>query len=162
MLLVPAIADDEDGRLSFEQLVPAPEMLSAVATALDRKRTIGARVMVEPPAYQGVTVVAMMRARPWADPPGCRPTPPRPSTTTCTRSAGGMDGTGWPFGRPVLIGEIYAVLQNLSGTEIVENVRLFAANPLTGERGQAAQRVEVAPNALVFSYEHQVRAEGPL
>ncbi len=162
VLLVPAIADDEDGRLSFEQLVPAPEMLSAVATALDRKRTIGARVMVEPPAYQGVTVVAMMRARPWADPLRLQANATQALYDYLHPIRGGMDGTGWPFGRPVLIGEIYAVLQNLSGTELVENVRLFAANPLTGERGQAAQRVEVAPNALVFSYEHQVRAEGPL
>jgi hypothetical protein len=72
---------------------------------------------------------------------------------------GGMDGMGWPFGRPVHMGEVYALLQRLPGTEIVEDVRLFAANPITGDRGQAAQRVEVAPNALVFSYEHQVRVE---
>ena len=39
-----------------------------VASFLDSRRTIGARVIVEPPAYQGVTVVAMLRARPWADP----------------------------------------------------------------------------------------------
>ena len=70
-----------------------------------------------------------------------------------------MDGAGWPFGRPVHIGEIYAVLQRLPGVELVEDVRLFAANPITGERGQSSQRVEVASNALVFSYEHQVRVE---
>ena len=70
-----------------------------------------------------------------------------------------MDGTGWDFGRPVHMGEVYALLQRLPGTELVEDVRLFAANPITGQRGQAAQRVEVAANALVFSYQHQVRVE---
>ncbi|MGH9056417.1 MAG: putative baseplate assembly protein [Acidimicrobiales bacterium] len=160
VLLVPAIADDEDGRLSFEQLVPAPEMLSAVAAALDQRRTIGARVMVEPPAYQGVTVVAMLRARPWADPARLQATATRALYEYLHPISGGADGTGWPFGRPVNVGEVYAVLQGLPGTELVEDARLFAANPITGERGQAAQRVEVASNALVFSYEHQVRVEG--
>lgn len=159
VLLVPAVADDENGRLSFEQLVPPPEMLSAVAAHLDNRRTIGARVLVEPPAYQGVTVVAMLRARPWADPNRLQRTATDALYAYLHPISGGMDGTGWPFGRPVHMGEVYALLQRLPGTEIVEDVRLFAANPISGERGQAAQRVEVAPNALVFSYEHQVRVE---
>jgi predicted phage baseplate assembly protein len=159
VLLVPAAADDEDGRLPFEQLVPPPDMLSAVATHLDLRRTIGARVVVEPPAYQGVTVVAMLRARPWADRARLQRTATDALYAYLHPISGGMDGTGWEFGRPVHMGEIYALLQSLPGTELVEDVRLFAANPLTGERGQSAQRVEVAPNALVYSYQHQVRVE---
>ena len=44
-----------------------------------------------------------------------------------------------------------------SASELVEEVRLFPANPLTGERGALVERVEMAPNALVFSHQHQVR-----
>lgn len=160
VLLVPSVADDQDGRLGFDQLVPNPDMLSTVAAALDQRRAIGARVVVEPPAYQGVTVVAMMRARPWADPAKLQSTATRALYQYLHPITGGADGRGWPFGRPVHVGEVYAVLQALPGVELVEDARLFAANPVTGERGQAAQRVEVAPNALVFSYEHQVRVEG--
>ena len=160
VLVVPAVADDADGRLDFEQLVPSADTLSNIAAALDRKRTIGARVMVEPPAYQGVTVVAMMRARPWADPGRLQTAATQALFDYLHPITGGMEGTGWPFGRPVLIGEIFALLQGLPGAEIVEDVRLFAANPLTGDRGQAAQRVDVAANALVYSYQHQVRVEG--
>jgi predicted phage baseplate assembly protein len=160
VLVVPAVEDDDDGRLSFEQLVPEGEMLRAVAATLDRKRTLGARVMVEPPAYQGVTVVAMMRARPWADPSKLQVVAIQALYDYLHPIRGGLYGEGWPFGRPVLIGEIFALLQGLSGVEVVEDVRLFAANPTTGERGQASQRVDVAPNALVFSYEHQVRVQG--
>jgi predicted phage baseplate assembly protein len=159
VLIVPAVADDEDGRLSFEQLVPPPEILSNVAAFLDTRRTLGARVMVEPPAYQGVTVVAMLRARPWADPNRLQRTATDALYAYLHPISGGMDGTGWDFGRPVHMGEVYALLQRLPGTEMVEDVRLFAANPITGQRGQAAQRVEVAANALVFSYQHQVRVE---
>jgi predicted phage baseplate assembly protein len=159
VLVVPAVAD-EDGRLPFERLVPEADMLSMIASALDRKRTIGARVIVEPPAYQGVTVVAMMRARPWADPNRLQTNATQALFDYLHPISGGREGTGWPFGRPVLIGEIFALLQGLPGVEIVEDVRLFAANPITGDRGQAAQRVDVAPHALVYSYQHQVRVEG--
>ncbi|HVA75793.1 MAG TPA: putative baseplate assembly protein [Acidimicrobiales bacterium] len=160
VLVVPSVADDEDGRLSFERLVPPAETLSNIASALDLKRTIGARVMVEPPSYQGVTVVAMMRARPWADANRLQDNATRALYRYLHPISGGLQGTGWPFGRPVHVGEIYALLQSLPGVELVEDARLFAANPITGERGQAAQRVEVAPTALVFSYEHQIRVEG--
>lgn len=159
VLIVPSVTDDEDGRLSFEQLVPSAELLSSVADYLDGRRTIGARVVVEPPSYQGVTVVAMLRSRPWADPGRLQRTATDALYAYLHPLTGGMEGRGWDFGRPVHMGEVYALLQRIPGTELVEDVRLFAANPITGQRGQSAQRVEVAPNALVFSYEHQVRVE---
>src|SRR5207248_3121060 len=55
--------------------------------------------------------------------------------------SGGPDRTGWPFGRPVHVGEVYSVLQGLRGTELVEDARLFGADPVTGQRGQAVQRL---------------------
>jgi hypothetical protein len=70
---------------------------------------------------------------------------------------GGPDGEGWPFGRPVHAGEVHAVLQGLAGTEIVDEVYVFAADPLTGKRGEPQQRIEVNRNALVFSFDHRVR-----
>ena len=73
---------------------------------------------------------------------------------------GGPNGDGWPFGRPVNVGEVYSVLQGLRGTELVEDARLFGADPVTGQRGQQTQRLELEPHALVFSYEHQVLVEG--
>ena len=53
---------------------------------------------------------------------------------------------------------MFAVLQSLSGTEYVDDVKLFPADPLTGKRGEPVQRIELDRNALVFSYEHQIRA----
>jgi hypothetical protein len=43
---------------------------------------------------------------------------------------------------------------------MVEEVRIFGADPVTGERGKATDRLEVEPAALVFSYDHQVLVEG--
>jgi hypothetical protein len=54
---------------------------------------------------------------------------------------------------------VYSVLQGLRGTELVEDVRLFAADPITGDRGEQVQRIDPGPNALVYSYNHQVLVE---
>jgi predicted phage baseplate assembly protein len=159
VLLVPSVGDDEQGRLSFEELIPPVEMLERAATYLDARRTLGARVMVQPPAYQGITVVASLRARPWADPGRVQIEAVEALNRHLHPIRGGPDGTGWPFGRRVQLGEIYSVLQSIPGTDLVENVLLFAADPVTGERGPASERISVPENALVFSYEHQVRVE---
>jgi hypothetical protein len=73
---------------------------------------------------------------------------------------GGPGRQGWPFGRQVRAGDLYGVLQRVRGVESVEDVRLFTANPLTGERGQETSVIEVEPNSLVFSFDHQLRVDG--
>ncbi|MFD7660469.1 putative baseplate assembly protein, partial [Actinosynnema sp. NPDC059797] len=74
---------------------------------------------------------------------------------------GGPAGTGWDFGRPVQFGEVFSVLQAVPGVLLVEEIRLFPANPITGARGTPVDRLEVAPNALVFSHQHQVVVGAP-
>jgi predicted phage baseplate assembly protein len=159
ILVVPSAADDELGRLRFEQLVPSDDILQAIANYLDDRRVIGARILVEPPVYQGITLVARLRARARANPQNLQSAALESLNRYFHPITGGPDGQGWPFGRPVHVGEVYSVLQRLRGTEFVEDVRLFAADPITGERGDSVQRLEIEPNALVFSYSHQVRVE---
>jgi predicted phage baseplate assembly protein len=155
VLVVPAVGDDS-GRLPFEALVPTEEMLRSIAEYLDERRLVGTRLIVEPPFYQGITAVARLRARDHVDPARLQ----RDALTALYRYfhplLGGPDGTGWPFGRPVHIGEVFTVLQRVPGTELVEDARLFPADPTTGRRGEASQRIEIRPNTLVFPFEHQV------
>ena len=66
VLVVPAVPEDE--HLRFESLIPPEALVRTIAEHLDRRRVIGARVVVEPPAYQGVTIVAKVLAAPTADP----------------------------------------------------------------------------------------------
>ena len=140
--------------------MPSDDTLARVAARLDECRVIGARVLVEPPAYRGITIVAKLKPRAKANPTRLQTDALAALYGYFHPIRGGPDGNGWPFGRPVQVGEVYAVLQALPGTEIVEDVRLFGADPITGQRGQAAQRLELEPNALVFSYEHQLLVEG--
>jgi len=70
---------------------------------------------------------------------------------------GGSDGAGWPFGRPVTLGDVHAALSDVEGLDYVEDARLYPANPTTGTRQDAAQRVDIGPDMLPFSYDHQIQ-----
>jgi predicted phage baseplate assembly protein len=158
VLVVPSVAPSDD-RLRFEQLVPADATLQRITDRLEETRVIGTRLVVEPPVYRGVTVVAKLRARPRANPGRVQDAALEALFGFLDPIRGGPDGTGWPFGRPVTSGELNSVLQQLRGTEIVDDLRIFGADPVTGQRGQATTRLELEPTALVFSYEHQVLVE---
>ncbi|WP_347353675.1 putative baseplate assembly protein [Intrasporangium sp.] len=158
LLVVPTAARAADGTIRFEDLVPSADLLGVLRDHLDDRRVVGTRLVIEPPYYQGVTVVAQLRARPRADVIALQDESLAVLYRYFDPLVGGPDGTGWPFGRPVQAGEVYGVLQRLPGTEFVEQVRLFTADPRTSQRGQQTDRIELDPQALVFSFGHQVRA----
>ncbi|WP_163541673.1 putative baseplate assembly protein [Occultella kanbiaonis] len=157
VLVVPSAVPDDEGQLRFEDMVPSTDDLAAVAAYLDDRRPVGVRVLVEPPFYQGVTVVARLSPRPRTTAHVLERDAVRALNRYFDPLTGGLDGEGWPFGRPVQAGEVYAVLQRLPGTELVEDVKLFAADPITSRRGEPVQRIELDQHALAFSYRHQVR-----
>ncbi|MFF2205293.1 putative baseplate assembly protein [Streptomyces sp. NPDC058145] len=156
VLVVPdAAADEGDDRLRFEQLIPSDQVLQAITASLDERRLIGTRLVVEPPVYQGVTVVARLAAAP-GDTDRVRDAALAALFRHLNPLHGGPDGTGWPFGRPVQYGEVFGVLQRATGNALIEEIRLFPADPITGRRGAPVDRIDVAAGALVFSYQHQV------
>jgi hypothetical protein len=72
---------------------------------------------------------------------------------------GGPDGQGWPFGRSVDVGDVHRALQGLRGLDRVDPPLLFAADPLTGQRAEPAERIELQPTNLIVSYEHDVAVD---
>jgi predicted phage baseplate assembly protein len=160
VLVVPA-ASDEDGRIRFDQLVPPEQVLARIAAHIDERRVIGARVVVEPPVYQGVTIVGRLRSQSGADARRIERVALECLYTYFSPLSGGPGGAGWEFGRAITAGEVYSVLQAVPGVGLVDEVRVYAADPTTGERGKALERIALAPHTLVFSYEHRVRVEVP-
>jgi predicted phage baseplate assembly protein len=158
VLVVPAV-DGAGGRIHFDQLEPSEDAVEKIARYLDERRVLGARVAIEPPAYQGITVVAKLRARPHVHHDRLQAAALEALYDYFGPLTGGPDGDGWPFGRTVLMGEVYSVLQAVKGTELVEEVLLFAADPTTAERSKPVDRIELEPHALVFGYEHRVLVE---
>jgi predicted phage baseplate assembly protein len=156
---VPSLQSAE-GRIKFEQLVPEATLLEAITQRLEECRVIGTRISVEPPGYRGVTVEATVRPAPGANANRLKADAERALYEYLHPINGGPDGTGWPFGRPVTIGEIYSVLQRVPGAEVVDTVNLFGTNAETGESKEATQRLELKPNVLVFSVGHSVTVPG--
>ncbi len=157
VLVVPAADSDADGQVPFAALRPDEELVRRVAGYLDERRTLGARVVVEPPFYRGVTVVVRLVASRRASPRLLRVDASEALYRYLHPLTGGPEGSGWPFGRVLQIGDVHAVLQRLEGVEVVDTIRLYAADPVAGTRSeQPAERIEIGPGELIYSFEHQV------
>jgi predicted phage baseplate assembly protein len=158
VLVVPAVPLD-DVRVRFDWLDPSDSSLAAIAARLDEARLVGTRVIVEPPVYRAVSVEARIRARAKVSHPKLLGEALTAIYTYLHPTIGGPDSNGWPFGRPVLAGDVYAVLRALPGTDFVEEVHVRGVDPTTREVGPETERLLLEENALVFSYEHQVMIE---
>jgi predicted phage baseplate assembly protein len=156
VLVVPHATVDRGGLLRFEQLVPDDELLDRITRYLDERRPIGARLAVGPPYYQGITAVVSLHSFRHADTDLLHENALQALYEYLDPISGGPLETGWPFGRSVHSGELFAVLQRVHGVAMVDEVRLYPADPLTGKRGDAAERIDLDESALVFSYDHRV------
>jgi predicted phage baseplate assembly protein len=157
VLIVPSVAADEHGRITFDQLVPSEAMMATVRDYVNERRMIGARVVITPPRYLGVTAVIRLRARPRADPEQLRHDTLEALFRYFDPLRGGPEGDGWAFGRPILLGEVFGVAQRVEGVDLIEDTRMFPADPTTGQRGEGVSRIDLDPDSLVFSYGHQVQ-----
>jgi predicted phage baseplate assembly protein len=157
VLLVPQVDDGQYGSLQFEQLRPEEELVERVRAYLDARRVIGTRLVVEPADYVGVTVAAILRAEPAADPSTVRAAALTAVYRYLHPLRGGPDGTGWPFGNRVATWDVYGVLQAVPGVASAEDVRLFSADPVEHTRSGQVERIDIGPNHLFFSVGHQIR-----
>jgi predicted phage baseplate assembly protein len=159
VLIVPSAAAGS-GRLRFDQLIPTEETLAKISRRLDECRVIGTRVLVEPARYIGLTIVARINPQPKTSPTRLQEAVLDALYGYFHPISGGNQGTGWPFGRPVNLGEVYAVVQAVRGVELIQDLRLFGADPRTGQRGQPVQVLPLDAHSLVFSYDHQILVQG--
>jgi predicted phage baseplate assembly protein len=162
LAVVPRLPRVAEAVIDPARLVTPASVKRAVRDELDRRRVLGARVEVRDAAYQGVRVDALVRVLPGSD----AGTVAERATAALHRyfhpTRGGPDGDGWEFGRAAYSGMAYLVLQRVDGVEIVQELRLYPVDLATGAAGEATQRVELAPDAVVVSRDHRVAvvAEG--
>ena len=69
---------------------------------------------------------------------------------------GGVDGTGWPFGRDLYLSEVYGLLQRIPSVDYVDGVRIHIVESGTTLSRPAPPRVTVSSNMLICSAEHEV------
>lgn len=154
--IVPQAEEDDKGEIEFGDLLPNEDVLETVAAYLDERRTIGARVKVESARYSALSVVTLLRAKPRYDSKKVERDALVALYSYFHPIRGGSDGQGWDFGRSVSQGEAYSILASVPGVEAVEQVRIYPASPIEGTREAEVQTLTVEPNALVFSWGHQV------
>ena len=159
LLVVPRVVTDDLGRIAWDDLTrPPEELLHRISDYLDTRRLVGTRLLVEPPRYRGVTVVARVLSDPDARPEQVQQAALHALYTYLSAQEGGPAGTGWPFGRPVQAFDVSTALARVEGLARIEDLLLFPAAP-DGTRGAPVSRVDLEPGALVFSYQHQVRVQ---
>ena len=158
VLIVPSAAPD-GGRLRFEQLIPSDDAVERIASYLDERRMIGARVVVEPPSYQGVTITARLRARPRTDPTRLQAAALEALYSYFNPVNGGPDGRGWdvrapgPRGRGLLRPPGSPRHRARRGGEAVRG----RPDERPARQGSRADRARQARARVL--YEHRVRVE---
>lgn len=153
VLVVPAVPD---GLVPFELLAPREEVLADVQAFIDARRLVGSTVRIEPPRYLGVTVVARVAPSPGAAKEAV--------TADCNAAIarflhpirGGYDGTGWPLGRSLAVGDIFGVLQHVDGVQYIETVRLVPVDAITGVRAMPTDKVQPDTFDLLYNVSNEI------
>lgn len=132
--------------------IPGAGFLQTVWRQLDRHRLITTDLDVVGPEYVRVTVHCQARIKQLESPVEVGQRIRNTLQQFLDPITGGVDGYGWPFGRTVYPGELYALLDQVAGVDYVETVSLEAEGSYSPEGGM----IKISPVALVCSGAHQV------
>ena len=154
--------DPANRRLTLAELIPDADLLEKIARHLNARKVAGCPIRLQAVRFRAVSVVANLEVSPRADAQQIerRVTDAlygylNPLTGASTNG----HGTGWPFGRPLNQGELYAIVHAVAGVESVRILRLYEVDLHTGERAAkpAGRQIALAPDELIASGEHIVR-----
>lgn len=154
LLIVPLVPADH--ARTIESLQPPPELLETVRTFLDDRRILGTQLVVDGPAYVGVSVEASILVQRHRNGDEVRADVAARIREYLDPLLGGPDGTGWPFGRDLYLSEMQSVVQSVPGVEYAQDVTLYQVDTQTGQSRAAGQKITVADDVLLLSYEHVV------
>ncbi len=167
VLVVPRV-DTDPAELTVDDLRLGDDLVDDIADFLDERKLLGRRVVIGEPEYVGVSVVARVVAEPGSvgeDGDDQSPSQLKALQQRCLASLyhfidplqGGPEGTGWPFGWDLHAGGLYQRLASVPGVDEIEDVLIFEADPVTGERrGRALDRYELPELSLFMSVRHNV------
>jgi predicted phage baseplate assembly protein len=156
LLVVPRV-DVAPENLTLDDLALTEELEETIKAYLEPRRLLTMRLRIDAPRYQGVKVVAEVRAAPGVRTETVRERAERALYEYLNPLTGGPSGQGWPFDTDLRLGDVYGVLHGSFGVQGVEAVHFFSAD-LRRKRtlDQVEQRLRLLPEALFMSYEHRV------
>jgi predicted phage baseplate assembly protein len=154
--------DPADRRLSFEELTPDELLLEEIHRYLDARKLPGTPVRLLPMRFRAISVVVNLEVSPRADTQRIERHVRQQLYTYLNPMIGGSPGavgSGWPPGRSLNQGELYAIMHAFDAVEAVKILRLYEMNLATGEQGSkaAGRQVLIEPDEVVVSGDHVVR-----
>ena len=117
---------------------------------------LGTHLAVDGPAYVGVSVEATIVVSRNASSERVRAMTAERIREYLDPLLGGPDGAGWPFGRDLYLSEMQSVVQSIPGVEYAQDVTLYQVDIQTGQSRAAGQKITLAEDVLLLSYEHVV------
>jgi predicted phage baseplate assembly protein len=151
-VVVLVVPDVPEGRVPFEVLRPSQEVLDSVQEFINERRLVGTTVRIEPPRYLGISVAARIALAPGVEAPQVFQRADLAIANFIHPLIGGYDGTGWPFGRDISVGDMYGVLQKVPGIAYLDVVRLIPTDAVSEQRAEPTDRITLQPHDLLFSF----------
>jgi predicted phage baseplate assembly protein len=155
-----ASADPVENRISVTVVpysrnsyaMPDDFFCARVCRHLDTKRLITTRIRVTRPRYSRVALDVRIKAHPRHEEATLR----KRVTDTIDHYLhplhGGDDRKGWPFGRPVYLSDIYALLETVEGVDCIMSVTFSGEGHYDGIQ----KAFRVAPESLIRTTTHRV------
>jgi predicted phage baseplate assembly protein len=154
--------DPADRRLTFEELTPDALLLEEIQRYLDARKLPGTPVRLEPMRFRAISVVVNLQVTPRADAQRIENHVRNELYTYLNPMIGGTPGgvgRGWPSGRSLNQGELYAIMHAFDAVESVKILRLYEMDIATGDQGSkaAGRQVLIEADEVVVSGDHVVR-----
>jgi predicted phage baseplate assembly protein len=158
LLIIPLVAVTQ-GRIPPEQLELSEELKQELEDYLDERRLLTSLVIISEPTYVWVSVEAKVKIKQRSDPGRVRADIEKELCRFINPILGGPEGKGWPFGRELILSEIYSHIQRVDGVEYVEEARMYPVELSTGKKGAETQRLALPRTGVLCSHEHTISVE---
>jgi predicted phage baseplate assembly protein len=169
IIVIPAANTDAIERgegISPDKFDLNPELEAQISDYLAQRKLLGVQIRLRGAEYTGVSVQTQV---------GLEPTYSNPQAQEMLRHqleiilyrflnpiTGGLDGKGWPFGRPVYTSDIVALFQTVPGVRYLGPVLLFELRSsrqqgeLQWQRNpEPLQMVDPGPRGLICSWKNR-------
>lgn len=156
VLIVPR-RDVAPENLVLTDLVPEERLLRVVQRYLDDRRLVTSSIELSNIWFQGVQVTATVTPAPATTRELVRERALAALYRYINPLVGGPEGRGWPFDRPLTLGDVHVLLAGVEGVELVDEVTVVPVRHMgRGELGEPVQRIPLPPDALFASFRHEV------
>lgn len=156
VLIVPKV-EGLGRHLEIDDLDLGPQLFAAVRDRLDECRILGSVIELGTPYYQGVSVAAVITAEPARVPAVVGSRVEAALHGYIDPLTGGPNGEGWPFETHLTASAVIALLEQIDGVRMVENLALFEYDVRRSERlGGGKDVVTLERDSLFLSGRHRV------